>query len=104
VTSSLLDRANRVKRPANAFARAILPLIKGQPLSWRDPYYGGRNWANVTWDNIAWDNVTWDNLIWENIAWDNIAWDNFTWDNFTWDVTWSSLEQESAAWQGSQHD
>ena len=40
----------------------MLPLIKGQPLTWIDLNYQGINWANINWANITWDNITWDTL------------------------------------------
>ncbi len=104
VTSSLVDKDNRGGRPSNGFAVNILPLIKGtQPLTWKDPYYMGRNWTNLTWDNLTWDNLTWDNFNWDNLTWDNLTWDNLTWDNLTWDTNWSSTTWDSVPWQSTKH-
>src|SRR5205807_1487448 len=77
-------------RPADSVARALLPIIYGSPLLWKDPTSGGilwntLGWNNLAWDNLAWDNLAWDNLAWDNLAWDNLAWDNLAWDNLAWD-------------------
>lgn len=98
VNSWLTASANRGLRPADSFARALYPVLYGQPLVWKDPNYAGINWANLAWDNLAWDNLAWDNLAWDNLAWDNLAWDNLAWDNLAWDnLAWDNL-----AWdQGS---
>ena len=96
LTTIVWGRANQDLRPADGFARSILPLIKGQPLTWRDPLYAGTNWDNVSWDNISWDNISWDNISWDNISWDNISWDNISWDNISWDT--STRPAPAAAW------
>ncbi|MDO8690129.1 MAG: S8 family serine peptidase [Dehalococcoidia bacterium] len=91
-------------RPADSFALAVLPLIKGKaPLVWKDLGYNGgvdslgRAWSNVAWDNVAWDNIAWDNTAWDNTAWDNTAWDNTAWDNTAWDNTsWDNTSWDSA--------
>jgi hypothetical protein len=75
LTTAVGNPANRGLRPSDSFARSILPLVKGQVLTWSDPNYLGTNWTNITWDNITWDNITWDNITWDNITWDNITWD-----------------------------
>ncbi|TAK33913.1 MAG: hypothetical protein EPO21_11345 [Chloroflexota bacterium] len=105
VNSNITGRANLNKRPADGFARAILPLLKGQPLTWRDTSYAGRTWTNITWDNITWDNITWDNILWDNITWDNITWDNITWDNITWDnITWDNITWDNDARDNNERD
>ena len=99
-------------RPADSFAVAVLPLIKGKsPLAWKDPGYNrgadsaGTPWSNVTWDNVAWDNVTWDNVAWDNVAWDNVAWDNVAWDNVTWDnIAWGKTAWDNTAWDNTAWD
>jgi len=97
-------KANQGLRPADSFARALYPILYGQPLVWRDPNYHGiawntLNWATLTWDNIAWDNIAWDNIAWDNIAWDNIAWDNIAWDNIAWDnIAWDNIAWDNIAW------
>src|SRR5690348_17236808 len=55
---------NRKLKPANNFARNVLSLLEGQPLTWIDPNYQGINWSNINWDNITWDNIMWDNITW----------------------------------------
>jgi subtilisin family serine protease len=99
VTSNITERTNFGLTPSDDFARDILPLVRGAPLFWRWPNYGGINWSNISWDNISWDRTTWENLVWENISWDNISWDtDCTWDNISWDATeWDAAEADSAA-------
>jgi serine protease AprX len=83
--------ANRGQRPANTLARALYPILYGQPLTWKDPNYLGIDWTRLTWANLSWDNLAWDNLAWDNLAWDNLAWDNLAWDNLAWDnLAWDS--------------
>ena len=92
VSSPILGVANQGLRPADAFARALYPLLYGQVLTWQDPNYAGVDWDNLAWDNLAWDNLAWDNLAWDNLAWDNLAWDNLAWDNLVWDnLAWDSF-------------
>ena len=91
-TSSSAGTANVGLRPSDPFARALYPMLYGQPLTWKDPSYAGINWSNLAWDNLAWDNLAWDNLAWDNLAWDNLAWDNLAWDNLAWDnLAWDNL-------------
>ena len=99
VASTSSERANRGRTPSDGFARDILPLVRGAPLSWRDPNYAGTNWSNISWDNISWDRTTWENLVWENISWDNISWDtDATWDNISWDTAdWDSAQADTVA-------
>jgi serine protease AprX len=97
--SGPLGNANGGQYHADAFARSIYPLIYGQPLVWRDPYYMGISWNTLTWSNIAWDNIAWDNIAWDNIAWDKIAWDNIAWDNIAWDnIAWDNIGWDNIAW------
>jgi serine protease AprX len=103
--ASNYSRVNRGYTPADSFALAVYPLLKGMPLAgiWRNPNYKGINWANITWDNITWDRTTWENITWDNITWDNITWTNITWDNITWDAgTWDTAGgtggSESVGW------
>jgi serine protease AprX len=104
VTSAPMLAENRGLRPSHSFARVIYPLIYGQRLVWRDPYYAGidwnsKTWETLSWDNIAWDNIAWDNIAWDNIAWDNIAWDNIAWDNIAWDnIAWDNIAWDNIAW------
>ncbi len=93
------DSANRGNRPSDIFASAVYPLVKGSPLTWRNPHLGGQSWANFTWDTLPWNNFTWDNFTWDNVTWDNFTWDNFTWDNFTWDnFTWDNFTWDNVTW------
>ncbi len=99
VNGSVSGSANRYLRPSDGFAKTVYPILYGMPLAnlWRDPSYGGSNWANITWDNITWDNITWDNITWDNITWDTITWSNITWDNITWDnITWDASVSEDS--------
>ncbi len=92
--------ANRGITPADSFARATYPILKGIPLAslWRDPNYKGINWSNITWDNITWDRTTWENITWDNITWDNITWSNITWDNITWsNITWDTVSPRAGS-------
>ena len=99
VASNSSKRANLGRTPSDDFARDILPLVRGAPLSWRNPNYAGTDWSNISWDNISWDRTTWENLIWENISWDNISWDtDATWDNISWDTAdWDSAQADTVA-------
>src|SRR5437868_5507384 len=74
-------RANRGLRPAEGFARTLLPCLRGLPLRWKDSTLGGILWGSVTWDSIAWDSIAWDNYDWDSIAWDSVAWDSIAWDS-----------------------
>ena len=95
-------RANRGLRPADAFARALLPCLRGLPLRWKDPTLGGIPWGSLTWDSVAWDSVAWDNFDWDSIAWDGVAWDSVAWDSVAWDsVAWDSVAWDSVAWDSS---
>jgi serine protease AprX len=90
--------ANRGLRPADGLARALYPILYGQPLVWNDPTSLGINWSLLRWDNLAWDNLAWDNLAWDNLAWDNLAWDNLAWDNLAWDnLAWDNLAWDNLA-------
>ncbi|MCZ7574813.1 MAG: S8 family peptidase [Ardenticatenaceae bacterium] len=96
VNSPPLGVANQGLRPADGLARALYPILYGQPLSWNDPNLAGIAWDNLAWDNLAWDNLAWDNLAWDNLAWDNLAWDNLAWDNLAWDnLAWDNLAWDS---------
>ena len=100
-----LPRANRGLRPADAFARALLPLLYGTPLYWKDPTLGGIPWQTLTWDSVAWDSVAWDNFAWDSVAWDSIAWDSVAWDSIAWDsVAWDSIAWDSIAWDSFRLD
>ena len=90
LADSLVARANRGLRPADSFARSLLPVLRGIPLRWKDPTLGGIDWTALTWDSIAWDSVAWDNFAWDSIAWDSIAWDSIAWDSINWDssINW----------------
>jgi serine protease AprX len=97
--------ANRGQRPANTLARALYPILYGQPLTWKDPSYLGIDWTQLTWTNLAWDNLAWDNLAWDNLAWDNLAWDNLAWDNLAWDnLAWDNLAWDNLAWDSARLD
>ncbi|HEX9267400.1 MAG TPA: S8 family peptidase, partial [Candidatus Limnocylindria bacterium] len=72
LADSLVARANRGLRPADSFARSLLPVLRGIPLRWKDPTLGGIDWTALTWDSVAWDSVAWDNYEWDSIAWDSI--------------------------------
>jgi serine protease AprX len=88
--------ANAGQRPANTFARALYPILYGQPLIWKDPNYKGINWTQLTWATLSWDNLAWDNLAWDNLAWDSLGWDNLAWDNLAWDnLAWDNLAWDS---------
>ena len=94
-----LPSANRALRPANAFARALFPVLHGTPLRWRDLGLGGIPWQTLTWDSVAWDSVAWDNFDWDSVAWDGVAWDSVAWDGVAWDsVAWDSVAWDSVAW------
>jgi serine protease AprX len=95
-------RANRGLRPADAFARALLPCLRGLPLRWKDPTLGGIAWGSLTWDSVVWDSIAWDNFEWDSIAWDSIAWDSVAWDSIAWDsIAWDSVAWDSIAWDSS---
>jgi serine protease AprX len=95
-------RANRGLRPADAFARALLPCLRVLPLRWKDPTLGGIAWGSLTWDSVAWDSVAWDNFEWDSVAWDSVAWDSVAWDSVAWDsVAWDSVAWDSVAWDSS---
>ena len=87
--------ANRGHRPADGFARTLLPVLRQLPLRWKDLTLDGIAWQTLTWDSVAWDSVAWDNFDWDSIAWDSIAWDSVAWDSIAWD---------SIAWDASSHD
>ncbi len=96
-----LTGANRgAARPSDGLARACTPILYGQPLVWKDPYYLGISWNSLTWNNLTWNNLTWDNLAWDNLAWDNLAWDNLAWDNLAWDnLAWDNWP--GTTWPGT---
>jgi serine protease AprX len=97
-------RANRGLRPADAFARALLPCLRGLPLRWTNPTVGGVVWGSLTWDSVAWDSIAWDNFEWDSVAWDSIAWDSVAWDSIAWDsIAWDSVAWDSIAWDSSSH-
>jgi serine protease AprX len=97
--------ANAGQRPANTLARALYPILYGQPLTWKDPNYKGVNWTQLTWATLSWDNLAWDNLAWDNLAWDNLAWDNLGWDNLAWDnLAWDNLAWDNLAWDSGKLD
>jgi serine protease AprX len=94
-----LALANRALRPADGFARAMLPVLYRLPLRWKDPTLDGILWEALTWDSIAWDSIAWDNYDWDSIAWDSIAWDSIAWDSIAWDsIAWDSIAWDSIAW------
>jgi serine protease AprX len=95
-----LPRANSGLRPADGFARALLPVLYGKvPLYWKDPTLGGIPWQTLTWGSVAWDSVAWDNFAWDSVAWDSVAWDSVAWDSVAWDsVAWDSIAWDSIAW------
>jgi serine protease AprX len=95
-----LPRANSGLRPADGFARALLPVLYGKvPLYWKDPTLGGIPWQTLTWVSVAWDSVAWDNFAWDSVAWDSVAWDSVAWDSVAWDsVAWDSVAWDSVAW------
>jgi serine protease AprX len=102
VLAALEARANRGLRPADTFARALLPVLRGVPLRWKDPDLGGIAWGSLTWDSVAWDSVAWDNFDWDSVAWDSVAWDSVAWDSVAWDsVAWDSVAWDSVAWDSS---
>ena len=95
-------RANRGLRPADAFARTLLPCLRGLPLRWKDPTLGGILWSSLTWDSVAWDSVAWDNYDWDSINWDSVAWDSIAWDSIAWDsINWDSVAWDSIAWDST---
>jgi len=102
--------ANRGHRPADGFARTLLPVLRQLPLRWKDLTLDGIAWQTLTWDSVAWDSVAWDNFDWDSIAWDSIAWDSVAWDSIAWDsiawdsVAWDSIAWDSIAWDASSHD
>jgi serine protease AprX len=105
VYSPPLPPANQAQRPANTLARALYPILYGQPLTWKDLHYLGIDWSQLTWTNLAWDNLAWDNLAWDNLAWDNLAWDNLAWDNLAWDnLAWDNLAWDNLAWDSGHLD
>jgi serine protease AprX len=100
-----LPRANWGLRPANGLARALYPLLRGTPLSWKDPTLGGIAWQSFTWDSVVWDSVAWDNFAWDSVAWDSIAWDSVAWDSIAWDsIAWDSVAWDSIAWDSLKLD
>jgi len=102
LADSLVARANRGLRPADTFARSLLPVLRGIPLRWKDPTLGGIDWTALTWDSVAWDSVAWDNYEWDSIAWDSIAWDSVAWDSIAWDsIAWDSVAWDSINWDSS---
>ena len=102
LADSLVARANRGLRPADSFARSLLPVLRGIPLRWKDPTLGGIDWTALTWDSVAWDSVAWDNYEWDSIAWDSIAWDSIAWDSIAWDsIAWDSVAWDSINWDSS---
>src|SRR5438477_63105 len=102
--------ANRGHRPADGFARTLLPVLRQLPLRWKDLTLDGIAWQTLTWESVAWDSVAWDNFDWDSIAWDSIAWDSVAWDSIAWDsiawdsVAWDSIAWDSIAWDASSHD
>ncbi|HKY50543.1 MAG TPA: S8 family peptidase, partial [Candidatus Limnocylindria bacterium] len=91
--------ANRGLRPARGLARALYPVLYGQPLRWLDSTLNGIAWQALTWESVVWDSVAWDNFDWESVAWDSVAWDSVAWDSVAWDsVAWDSVAWDSVAW------
>jgi serine protease AprX len=100
-----LPLANRALRPAHTAARALLPVLHGTPLRWRDQTLGGIAWDALTWESVAWDSVAWDNFAWDSVAWDSVAWDSVAWDSVAWDsVAWDSVAWDSVAWDACNLD
>jgi serine protease AprX len=92
-------RANAGLRPADAFCRALYPVLYGSPLRWKNPTLGGILWGLLTWETLAWNSVAWDNFAWDSVAWDSVAWDSVAWDSVAWDsVAWDSVAWDSVAW------
>jgi serine protease AprX len=92
--------ANRGLRPADGLARALYPVLYGQPLVWRDPFYGGIDWRALSWATLAWDAAAWDNLDWDAFRWSDAAWDDAAWD----DAAWDDAAWDDAAWDGTAWD
>ncbi|TMC73237.1 MAG: hypothetical protein E6J13_03990 [Chloroflexi bacterium] len=101
---------NRGLRPADAFARAILPVLWRLPLRWKIPTVTAiaaepSTWDSVAWDSVAWDNYDWDSVAWDSVAWDSVAWDSVAWDSVAWDsVAWDSVAWDSIAWDAFGYD
>jgi len=92
-------RANGGLRPADAFARALYPVLFGSALRWKNAFLGGVLWNLLTWDTLVWNSVAWDNFDWDSVAWDSVAWDSVAWDSVAWDsVAWDSVAWDSVAW------
>jgi serine protease AprX len=101
----ITSAASQGHRPADAVARALYPVVYGQPLVWNDPTYRGINWTLLTWTNLTWDTVAWDNLAWDHLAWDHLAWDKLAFDNLAWDnLAWDHLAWDHLAWDGHRLD
>jgi serine protease AprX len=97
--TGLRASANGGLRLSDGAARTLYSALYGQPLTWKNPTYLGRNWNLVTWPTLTWDNIAWDNIAWDNIAWDNIAWDNIAWDQTSWDnIAWDNIAWDGAGW------
>ena len=85
---------NNALRPSDGFARALYPVLFGQPLFFKDgtPVI----WQTLVWDSVAWDSIAWDSVAWDSVAWDSVAWDSVAWDSVAWDsVAWDSVAWDS---------
>ena len=90
---------NRALRPADAFARALFPVLYGSPLYWKDPTLGGIDWRSLTWTSVVWNGVAWDNFDWDAVAWGGVAWDAVVWDAVAWDAgAWNAVAWDAVAW------
>ena len=89
-TFAVAVSANNGLRVADPAAQTLYPLLKGQPLVWKNPTLNGVDWNSLNWTNLVWDDFAWDNLVWDDFAWDTLAWDSLNWTDFAWDsLTWS---------------
>ncbi len=97
--------ANQGLRPADGLARALYPILYGQPLAWKDLTFLGINWAALTWPTLSWGSPTWDNYVWDVVAWSDIAWDNIAWDQTSSDnIAWDRADCDNTVWDGLDFD
>jgi serine protease AprX len=98
-TSPTRGAANGGLRPSNGLARALYPVLYGQPLVWKDPSRGLTCWSCLFWGTLGWDDGAWDNLNWDAFNWSDGAWDDGAWDDGAWDDgAWDRAGWDSLAW------
>jgi serine protease AprX len=84
-------------RVSDGFAQIVLPLVRGQSITWESLSFNGgvdsrgTAWSSVTWDDISWDSVTWEDISWEDISWELVSWESVAAEDISWEMTFEPL-------------